>query len=176
MACSGLATLVPALAAGDPRAYAELYDRLAGRMFRAAMTILAQRQDAEDAVQDVFAAMVRSRDKLADVADLKAYVFASLRRSAARIGARRGRGRAFLAEAAAAAAEQVRRSGPAGTGDDRLDRAVRRLPGKQREVIAMKIDAELTFAEIGRALGVSPNTAASRFRYALEKLRDELER
>ena len=172
MASSGLETLAAALAAGDQRAYAELYDRLAGRLFRTAMTMLGHREDAEDAVQDVFAAMVRSRDKLAHVEDLKAYVFASLRRSAARIGARRGRGRVALA----AAAKQVRRSGPADAGDDRLARALGRLPGKQREVIAMKIDAELTFAEIGRALGISPNTVASRFRYALEKLRGELER
>ena len=85
MASSGLETLAAALAAGDQRAYAELYDRLAGRLFRTAMTLLGQREDAEDAVQDVFAAMVRSRDKLAGVEDLKAYVFASLRRSAARI-------------------------------------------------------------------------------------------
>jgi RNA polymerase sigma-70 factor (ECF subfamily) len=49
------------------------------------------------------------------------------------------------------------------------------LPPKQREVIAMKIDGELTFAEIGAVLGVSANTAASRYRYALEKLRRSLE-
>ena len=172
MASSGLETLAAALAAGEEWAYAELYDRLAGRMFRTAMTLLAQRQDAEDAVQDVFAAMVRSRDKLADVEDLKAYVFAALRRSAARIGARRGRGRAALA----VLAKRGRPSGSVDGAHERLARALRRLPGKLREVVALKIDAELTFAEVGRALGISPNTAASRYRYALEKLRGELER
>ena len=40
----------------------------------------------------------------------------------------------------------------------------------------MKIDGQLTFAEIGRVLGVSPNTAASRYRYALEKLRAMLQK
>jgi hypothetical protein len=38
-------------------------------------------------------------------------------------------------------------------------------------VLALKIDGGLSFAEIGMALGVSPNTAASRYRYALERLR-----
>jgi DNA-directed RNA polymerase specialized sigma24 family protein len=45
---------------------------------------------------------------------------------------------------------------------------------KQREIIALKIDGELTFAQIGEVLGISPNTAASRYRLALEKLRTAL--
>ena len=44
----------------------------------------------------------------------------------------------------------------------------------QREVIALKVDGGLTFAEVAACLGVSPNTAASRYRYALEKLRAAL--
>ncbi len=38
----------------------------------------------------------------------------------------------------------------------------------------MKIDGELTFAQIAQAMGISINTAASRYRYALEKLRRAL--
>jgi RNA polymerase sigma-70 factor (ECF subfamily) len=45
------------------------------------------------------------------------------------------------------------------------------LPEEQRTVVAMKIKGELTFEEIAAALEVSANTAASRYRYALEKLR-----
>jgi RNA polymerase sigma-70 factor (ECF subfamily) len=48
------------------------------------------------------------------------------------------------------------------------------LPAQQREVIALKIDGELTFAEIGQVMGTNANTAASRYRYALEKLRATL--
>ena len=49
------------------------------------------------------------------------------------------------------------------------------LPPEQREVVLLKIDGELTFVQIGQVLGVSMNTAASRYRYALEKLRTTLE-
>ena len=42
---------------------------------------------------------------------------------------------------------------------------------RKREVIALKIEGELTFAQIAEALDISINTAASRYRYALEKLR-----
>ena len=49
--------------------------------------------------------------------------------------------------------------------------AMNRLPEIQREVITLKIWGGLTFAEIAQSLGISPNTAASRFRYGLEELR-----
>ena len=55
-----------------------------------------------------------------------------------------------------------------------LAAALELLPKDQREVLVMKIWNELTFAEIGEALGVSQNTAASRYRYGLAALRKTL--
>lgn len=52
-----------------------------------------------------------------------------------------------------------------------LQAALSRLPEAQREVITLKIWGGLSFAEIATALDVPPNTAASRYRYALEELR-----
>jgi len=52
--------------------------------------------------------------------------------------------------------------------------AMERLPEPQKEVLVMKIWGEVTFAEIGQALQISENTAASRYRYALEALRRSL--
>jgi len=49
--------------------------------------------------------------------------------------------------------------------------ALNRLPANQRAVVTLKIWGGLTFAEIGAALDIPPNTAASRYRYALEDLR-----
>ena len=62
-----------------------------------------------------------------------------------------------------------------GACSERLQRALLALPPEQREVISLKIDGELTFAQIGEVLGMSMNTAASRYRYALDKLRTTLE-
>jgi DNA-directed RNA polymerase specialized sigma24 family protein len=45
------------------------------------------------------------------------------------------------------------------------------LPSVQREVIVLKIWHQYTFEEIGRLLALSPNTAAGRYRYGLQKLR-----
>lgn len=49
------------------------------------------------------------------------------------------------------------------------------LPHDQREVLVMKIWNDLTFAEIGTALGIPQNTAASRYRYALAGLKKSLQ-
>ena len=49
--------------------------------------------------------------------------------------------------------------------------ALQQLASEQREVLVLKIWGELTFAQIGVALELSPNTAASRYRYAVNALR-----
>ena len=50
-------------------------------------------------------------------------------------------------------------------------RCLAKLPAEQREVIVLKLWHEHTFEEIGELLGLSPNTAAGRYRYGLQKLR-----
>jgi RNA polymerase sigma-70 factor, ECF subfamily len=51
-----------------------------------------------------------------------------------------------------------------------LQQNVQRLAPKLREVVIMKVWGGLTFQEIATALAISPNTCASRYRYALEQL------
>ncbi len=62
----------------------------------------------------------------------------------------------------------------AGSISQALARALETLPLEQREVLALKIDGQLTFAEIADQMGTSLNTAASRYRYALAKLKELL--
>ncbi len=54
--------------------------------------------------------------------------------------------------------------------------AVQNLSQKLREVVVMKFWGGLTFLQISETLAISPNTAASRYRYALEQLAHELRR
>jgi RNA polymerase sigma-70 factor, ECF subfamily len=49
------------------------------------------------------------------------------------------------------------------------------LPPEQREVIVLKIWNRCTFDEIGALLDISPNTAAGRYRYGLQKIKLQLE-
>ena len=50
-------------------------------------------------------------------------------------------------------------------------RGLTELPVEQREVIVLKVWHGYTFEEIGGLLDVSPNTAAGRYRYGLQKLK-----
>jgi RNA polymerase sigma-70 factor (ECF subfamily) len=54
--------------------------------------------------------------------------------------------------------------------DPVMEDAVQELSEKLREVVIMKTWGGLTFAQISEVLAISPNTAASRYRYALEQL------
>jgi RNA polymerase sigma-70 factor (ECF subfamily) len=55
-----------------------------------------------------------------------------------------------------------------------IEAALVRLPAEQREVVVMKIWGGLTFPQIAAALNVPNDTAASRYRYAIAKLRQQL--
>ena len=57
----------------------------------------------------------------------------------------------------------------------RLQAAIDSLPDDQREVFLMREQADLSFKEIAEVVGISENTVKSRMRYALEKLRAQLE-
>ena len=165
--------LVQNLADGREGAIADAYDRFGPALFRVAVTLLGARDRAEDAVQEVFLGLIRARAGVAGVEDLRAYLFTALYRVAAKLRARSARERAVPPEDLNAVA------GPDAGRPDlarsvRLERALQALPAEQRAVVALKIDGGLTFAEAAVCLGVSPNTAASRYRYALEKLRAAL--
>jgi len=63
--------------------------------------------------------------------------------------------------------------------EDPAERAAMRglaaLPVEQREVVVLKIWNQYTFEEIGGLLDISPNTAAGRYRYGLQKIKAQLE-
>lgn len=164
--------LAQSLAAGAPTAFAELYDRLAARLVKTARRMGCHTTETEDIVHDLFVTMARSRANFAAVDNLDAYVFTALRHAVARHQQRR---RLEHAAHSRVAEKALQRDGGAASScpsaDESLALALASLPLEQREVVALKIDGGLTFAEIGEVTGISPNTAASRYRYALEKLR-----
>jgi RNA polymerase sigma-70 factor (ECF subfamily) len=149
------------------RLLADLYDRWSARLFAAARNLLASPADAEDSVHDVFINLLR----LPAPTDEAAYLFTALRHAVARRWRDRQRRRQVTADEAP---EPATAGGGVPESDPELARAVASLSHEQRLVVALKVDADLTFAEIAAACGISANTAASRYRYALEHLRDRL--
>jgi len=123
--------------------------------------------DAEDAVAEAMLGLVRQGRRLRAVRNPKAYLFAAVRHAAYR-----GR-KATRLHAPAEEAE------PEAVSQDATDAlavrdALLSLPNEQREVVTLKVYGRLTFAEIAEVARVPLNTAASRYRYAIEKLRQIL--
>ena len=56
-----------------------------------------------------------------------------------------------------------------------LQSALRELPEQQREVILLHVWGQMSFEEVADALEIPPNTAASRYRYGLSKLREQFQ-
>jgi RNA polymerase sigma-70 factor, ECF subfamily len=127
--------------------------------------------DAEDVVQDAFVKFWRRNHNV----DNRALLYATVRSVALDL-IRRDSRRARREREAYADLEQTVE--PKFRTEDEsqhaLALAIDRLPHAQREVVVMKIWNELSFAEIGQVLGVSQNTAASRYRYALNALKKNL--
>src|ERR1700720_2181601 len=127
--------------------------------------------DAEDVVQEAFVRFWRKQHNI----DNRPLLYAAVR-SIALDFLRRDSRRARRESDVVSDAEQSVQ--PAFTTENEsqqaLAAAVDCLPREQREVLVMKIWNELTFAEIANVLGISQNTAASRYRYALAALKKNL--
>ena len=149
-------------------------DRFAARMYRTALRMLGSREDADDVVQDVFLAVVRSHERLGDVRDLTAYLFSALHRAVGRCASQRARAVQISPNAAEEAIVAAQPVASENSDWERLQEAIRALPDQQREVVTLRVDGELTFAQIAQVMGGSISTAASRYQYALKKLRASL--
>ena len=131
--------------------------------------------DAEDVVQEAFVRFWRHQRKLGG--DPEGLLFASVRRAATDLARRNSRrtAREEFADGGLESTEPLFET-PL-DGDDRrqaIEAALRRLPAEQREVLVLKIWGERTFEQIASQLAIPPNTAASRYRYALAALREQL--
>ncbi len=146
------------------------YEEFAGPLYWYALALLARADDAEDVVHEVFAALLR-RGRGEVIRQPRAYLFRAVRREALAVRDKRHR------EEAGLEAERISwldEEADSGLATD-LARALTMLPVEQREVVVLKAIEGLTFREIAAVLRIPQNTAASRYRLALARLRAALE-
>lgn len=153
---------------GDgPRAdVGRLYDLYGATLYRYALMILADAAGAEDAVQQVFLALL-GRQGAAAIDDEPHYLRRAVRNECYSALRRRVR---------ASEGPLLDAVGPDSRPDERLalERVIRDLPPDQREVLHLHVFEGLTFQEVAALSGESVNTIASRYRYAVAKLRQAL--
>jgi RNA polymerase sigma-70 factor (ECF subfamily) len=131
-----------------------------------ATAIMGETERARDAVQHVFLKLLQD-DKLQGAFDKKAYLFACVRNAV--LNEVRMERRNAVLDPEAAWFDPPQRDYAAELNQRR---ALACLPEDQRQVVVLHIWGDLTFQQISELLNISANTAASRHRYALAKLRE----
>jgi len=149
---------------GDVEALARLYDRYAPMLYQFALALTRRRDAAEDVVQNTFLGLLRSRSRLSRVENIRAYLLRVARNEVSHLRRRPEGGSAVLELVEASPRVPV-------TEVVEVNEALSRLPEEQLTVVVLKVWQGMTFAEIATALDIPANTAASRYRYAMEKLR-----
>ncbi len=152
-----------------------LYDAHASALFAFLLNLTRAEADTRDLLQEVFIKLAREPKLLVGVREERAFLIRLAHNAAIDLMRRRGtreRTKESFAEIISPFASAI-------DPDEELFRnelsaALAELPAEQRAVTHLKLWSGLTFEEIANALEISPNTAASRYRYALDKLRDRL--
>ena len=158
-----------ALASGDADALGAIYDLAAADLFGFALWLTGSRSDAEDAVQDSFVRLARSRADLGAVRNPKSYLLSIAHRVCAE---QRRRPRPVPLDESLC--EPLREDHDARLDAARVNDALLGLPAEQREAVYLRHFGEMSFAEVGAVTGVSLFTAASRCRLGLARLRKQM--
>lgn len=148
-----------------------LYDAHASGLFHYLVTFTKAEADARDLLQELFIRLARAEPT--ELHREKAYLFRHAHNLAID-WLRRRRVRRETEERLSnetAPTEQLAPDPDAKLMAARFAEAMQTLPDEQRTIMHLKLSDGLTFEEIAEAQGIPLNTAASRYRYALEQLR-----
>jgi RNA polymerase sigma-70 factor (ECF subfamily) len=182
------ARLLEAYRSGDSRAFAQLLARHRGPVYNFCLRMLGNKSAAEDALQEVFSRVAKSAPTWTRQARVTTWLYTIARNHC--IDELR---KANHRETASLDRPLQGEDGPTrgevifdeeGIAPDRgaelprlrarLVLALEALPADQREVFLMREHAGMAFKEIAEVVRVKEDTAKSRMRYALERLRASL--
>jgi len=171
------AELVRRARKGDNAAFSQLLDRHGGRMFGLARSLLGHSADAEDVVQDTFAAVLRGLRGFRGEASVKTWMTRILVNKVAKFRRSRRVRRTIPIDAERDAAAGHRgRMGQAGRSDIRMDVAsvLRQLSPEHRDIIVLREMQRMSYDEMAAALAIPRGTVESRLHRARQKLKDLL--
>jgi RNA polymerase sigma-70 factor (ECF subfamily) len=161
------------LRSGSRDALARVYEKYIDSMLTLAMGLLNNRAAAEDVVQEVFLSFARSARNLRSRGSLRSYLMRSVvnRVRDCRRRLQRQPSAANAADEPACEAAGPERAAILIEETVRLNQAVARLPDEQREVVLLRLKANMKFRDIARLQQTSIGTALGRYRYGLDRLR-----
>ncbi len=153
-----------------------LYDGHAQALFAFLLNLTRDEADTRDVLQDVFVKLAERPDLLDGIAQPRAFLIRLAHNLAIDLLRRRATRRKNHEQMAL---ERPRLFVPSLDPDEQafqraLTEALDELPAEQRAVVHLKLWEGMTFEAIAESLGIPPNTAASRFRYGIDKLQQRL--
>ena len=154
---------------------ARLYDEHAQPLFAFLLNLTRDEADTRDLLQEMFVKLARDVDLLKGVREERAFLIRLAHNAAIDLMRRRGTRERTKENFAEILSPFATTTDPdEATFRTELSAALAELPAEQRAVAHLKLWMGLTFEEIADALDIPPNTAASRYRYALDKMRERL--
>jgi RNA polymerase sigma-70 factor, ECF subfamily len=167
---------------GDARAFEELYKRHRGGLFRYILRQVGFRAAADEVFQEVWMRIIAARERYRVEARFATFLYRVAHNCVMDHFRRKPplqlisfEDDAELAlQVPAPASERPDRIAQRRQSANRLLRALALLPDEQRNAFLLHEEGGLTLEEIGDVTGVGRETAKSRLRYALAKLREEL--
>ncbi|MHC4960510.1 MAG: RNA polymerase sigma factor [Planctomycetota bacterium] len=160
---------------GDRDAFCRLYEKYRDLLFKVSIALLRDVHAAEDVVQDVF---VQFAEKMADfrlTGSLKAYLSVCVANRAKNVLASRKK------DCALSEKQDIPSNNPCPEQQiicneqlQQVAEAMQKLPFEQRQIIVLRHYSRMPIKDIAQSLDLSPNTAKSRYRYGIDKLRQLL--
>lgn len=155
-----------------PNDWQELFEAFGSKLLLFARQQTPDPGEAEDLVQEAFLRFWKLRQTRPDIDPSIGFSFIKqIATDRARQILRRRNREIAATDSIPAAPDLFQKSAENRERAELIEIALRELSREQREVVVLKIWSEFTFEQIGAALQISPNTAASRYRYALERLK-----
>jgi len=174
---------------GDLEAFEILLERYQQPLFTFVLRFCNDYHQAEDLVQEVFLRLIKSAKTYEPKAKFSTYIY-TFAHNICIDNFRRGKKRKTTSLSQPIDVEQEltledtvkdERANPEKdyrqkSLEKALQEAVAELPEEQREVFLLREQMSLPFEEIARVVGCLPSTAKSRMRYALQSIRQKLEK
>jgi len=159
---------------GNNEALRQIYDKYKVELLKLAVVLIGNRNMAEDIVHDVFVKFAEAADRIKLTGSLKNYLVTSVInrvRNHLRDSNRHRETNLDGAELLACSERGPRQWTVLGEQLTLLSRALQELPYRQREVISLRMEMDMTFRRIAALQNESVNTVKGRYRYGIARLR-----
>ncbi|CAL1517803.1 RNA polymerase sigma-70 factor [Chitinophaga sp. MM2321] len=162
---------------GNTLAFEELYKRFWGVLYLQAYRILTQEEDAQDIVQEVFTALWTKAANIQLSGSLAAYLYAATRNRVLNMLASKRTYQTHLSSLKHFLSGTNNNSLQYITEKEitaRMEREIRALPAKMREVFELSRKTSLTHKEIAHQLQLSQETVKKQISNAIRTLRHKM--